>query len=160
MEIQRWQPLSELMSLRQAMDRLFEDSFVRPSQLPSAADQAIMPALDIYQTENDVVVKVTLPGVRPEDVNVDIVGDTLTIRGESRGEEEIKKENYLYKERRYGVFSRSVILPIGIQSDKADATIEDGVLTLTIPKVEEVKPKVIEVKAKEKTEAKTKGKKK
>ena len=68
MEIQRWQPLSELMSLRQAMDRLFEDSFVRPSQLPSIADQAIMPALDIYQTENDVVVKATLPGVRPEDV--------------------------------------------------------------------------------------------
>jgi len=74
----------------------------------------------------------------------------LTIKGESKAEQEIKKENYLYQERRYGTFSRSVVLPGGLKPDKAEATMEDGVLTLTIPKAEEVKPKAIKVKAKEK----------
>ena len=74
----------------------------------------------------------------------------MTIKGESKAEQEVKREDYLYQERRYGAFSRSVILPSGLKSDKAEATMEDGVLTLTIPKAEEVKPKAIKVKAKEK----------
>jgi len=73
----------------------------------------------------------------------------LTIKGESKAEQEIKKVDYLYQERRYGAFSRSVVLPEGLKSAKAEATMEDGVLTLTIPKAEEVKPKKISVKAKE-----------
>jgi HSP20 family protein len=150
MSIERWQPLSELMSLRQAMDRLFEDSFVRPSRGLVTVGEIAAPALDVYQTSNEVVVKAALPGLKPEDVNIDITGETLTIRGESKAEQEIKKEDYLYKERRYGSFSRSVVLPSGLKTDKAEATMENGILTLTIPKLEEVKPKKISVKAKEK----------
>jgi len=154
MAIERWQPFSELMSLRQAMDKLFEDSFVRPSRALAALGEVTAPALDVYQTANEVVVKATLPGLKPEDVSIDITGETLTIKGETKAEQEIKKENYLYQERRYGSFARSVVLPSGLKPDKAEATIEDGVLTLTIPKAEEVKPKAIKVKAKEKPKEK------
>ena len=150
MAIERWQPLSELMSLRQAMDRLFEDSFVRPPRGLVTLGEIAAPALDVYQTSNEVVVKAALPGLKPEDVNIDITSETLTIRGESKAEQEIKKEDYLYKERRYGSFSRSVVLPSGLKTDKAEATMENGILTLMIPKLEEVKPKKISVKAKEK----------
>jgi HSP20 family protein len=96
------------------------------------------------------VVKAALPGLKPEDVSIDITSETLTIRGENKAEQEIKKEDYLYQERRYGAFSRSLVLPSGLKPDKAEATMEDGVLTLTIPKAEGVKPKAIKVKAKEK----------
>ena len=150
MAIERWQPFNELMSLRQAMDRLFEDSVVRPYRGLAALGEVAAPALDVYQTSNDVVVKAALPGLKPEDVNIDITGETLTIKGQSKAEQEIKKEDYLYQERRYGAFSRSIVLPGGLKSDKAEAAMEDGILTLTIPKVEEVKPKKISVKAKEK----------
>jgi HSP20 family protein len=154
MAIERWRPFSELMSLRQAMDKLFDDSVVRPSRTLAALGEVTVPALDIYQTPNEVVIKATLPGVKPDDVSIDISGDTLTIKGETKAEEEVKKEDYLYQERRYGVFSRSVVLPSGLKPDKAEATIEDGVLTLTIPKAEEVKPKAIKVKPKEKSKEK------
>jgi HSP20 family protein len=150
MAIERWHPFTELMSLRQAMDRLFEDSFVRPSRALETIGELAAPALDVYQTPSEVVVKAALPGVKPEDVNIDITGDTLTVKGQSKAEQEVKREDYLYQERRYGAFSRSVVLPSGLKSDKAEATMEDGVLTLTIPKAEEVKPKAIKVKAKEK----------
>jgi HSP20 family protein len=146
MAIEKWQPLSELMSLRQAMDRLFEDSFVRPSRLLPTVGEVVTPALDVYQTPNEVVVKTALPGLKPEDVNIDITGDTLTIKGETKTEQ----EDYLYQERRYGNFSRNIVLPVGLKPEKAEAVMEDGVLTLTIPKVEEAKPKAIKVKAKEK----------
>jgi HSP20 family protein len=154
MAIERWQPFNELMSLRQAMDRLFEDSFVRPSRALAAISELTAPALDVYQTSNEVVVKAALPGVKPEEVSIDITGDTLTIRGETKAEEEIKKEDYLYQERRYGAFSRTVVLPGGLKTDKAEATIEDGVLSVTIPKAEEVKPKAVKVKPKEKAKEK------
>ena len=149
MAIERWYPFTELMSLRQAMDRLFEDSFVRPSHVLTSLGEVAAPALDVYQTTSEIVVKATLPGVKPEDVSIDITGDTLTVKGESKAEQEVKREDYLYQERRYGAFSRSVALPDGLKSDKAEATMEDGVLTLTIPKAEEAKPKAIKVKAKE-----------
>jgi len=150
MAIERWHPFTELMSLRQAMDRLFEDSFVRPSHVLTSLGEVAAPTLDIYQTPSEIVVKATLPGVKPDDISIDITGETLTIKGEHKAEQEVKREDYLYQESRYGAFSRSVVLPGGLKSDKAEATMEDGVLTLTIPKAEEVKPKAINVKAKEK----------
>jgi HSP20 family protein len=150
MAIERWHPFPEFMSLRHSMDRMFDDSFVRPSRILSTLGEAGAPTLDVYQTPNDVVVKTILPGLKPEDVSIDITGETLTIKGESKAEQEVKEEDYLYRERRYGTFSRSVILPSELKSDKAEATMEDGVLTLTIPKAEELKPKAIKVKAKEK----------
>jgi HSP20 family protein len=150
MAIERWPPLADLMRLRQARHKLFEDSFVRPSHALAAFGQVSVPALNVYQTPNEVVVKAALPGVKSEDVAIDITGDTLIIKGESKAEEKVKKEDYLYQERRYGAFSRSVVLPGGLKSDKAEAATEDGILTLTIPKAEEVKPKATKVKAKEK----------
>ena len=159
MAIERWQPFSELMSLRQAMDRLFEDSYVRPTRLLPITAEVTAPALDVYQTNDAVVVKATLPEVKPGDVEIEITGDTLTIKGESKAEKEVKKEDYLYQERRYGAFSRSIVLPSGIKTDKAEATMEDGVLTLNIPKAEEVKPKAIKVKAKGKSSEEDKEKK-
>ena len=141
MAIERWHPFTELMSLRQAMDRLFEDSFVRPSRVLTTLGEVAAPTLDVYQTSTEVVLKTALPGMKPEDAS---------IKGDSKAEQETRKEDYLYQERRYGAFSRSVGLPSGLKPDKAEATMEDGVLTLTIPKAEEVKPKAIRVTAKEK----------
>lgn len=150
MSIMRREPFSELVSLRQAMDKLFEDSFVRPSRMLAAFGEAAIPAIDVYQTPNEFVVKASLPGTKPDDVNIDITGNTLTIKGETKAEQETKNEDYLYQERRYGSFSRSLVLPSGLQADKIEATMENGILTLTIPKAEEAKPKTIKVKAKEK----------
>jgi HSP20 family protein len=132
------------------MDRLFDDSFVRRSHILNTLSEAGTPTLDVYQTPADVVVKTALPRLKPEDVSIDITGETLTIKGEGEVEQEVKEEDYLYQERRHGAFSRSVVLPNGLKSDKAEATMENGVLTLTMPKAEEVKPKAIKVKAKEK----------
>ena len=150
MAIERWHLFTELRSLRQAIDRLFEDSFVRRSRILSTIGEAGTPTLDGYQTPAEVVVKAALPGLKPEDVSIDITGETLTIKGEGKAEQEVKEKDYLYQERRYSAFSRSVVHPSGLKSDKSEAMIEDGVLTLTILKTEEVKPKKISVKAKEK----------
>jgi HSP20 family protein len=144
-EIIRWEPFRELVSLREAMDRLFEESFVRPMRWPVPEREL---AIDMYETDENIIVKTAVPGVRPEDIDITITGDTLTIRGEMKEEEELRRASYIRRERRYGAFSRSVTLPSGIEPDKAEAIFEHGVLTLTIPKSEEVKPKVIKVKAK------------
>ncbi len=148
MNLVRWEPFRELMSLRQAMDRLLEESFVRPSRAFGLFGEEAQPPIDVYQTPNEVVVKASLPGVKPEDVETTITGDTLTIKGETRATEEVKREDYLYHEHRYGGFSRSVSLPHALQSEKAEATFENGILTITIPRAEEAKPKTIEIKAK------------
>lgn len=144
MSMIRWEPFPELMSLRQAMDRLFEDSFIRPSRL--APGEGPLPAIDMYQTPKEVVVKVQVPGIKLEDIDVHITGDGLTIKGERKSEKETKREDYYYQEQRYGSFTRYVSLPDGLATDKAEASLEDGVLTLTIPKAEGVKPKPVKIK--------------
>ena len=145
-DIVRWDPWGDLISLRGAMDRLFEESFVRPPRgwlLPSERRTV---ALDMYETEDVVVVKASVPGLKPEEIDVTISGDTLTIKGETKEETEEKRRSYIRQEHRYGAFSRSVTLPAGLQTDKAEASFEDGILTLTVPKAEEVKPKTIRIK--------------
>jgi HSP20 family protein len=146
MTMQRWEPLSEMVTLRNAMDRLLEDSFVSPSVFLKANEGGILP-LDIYQTKDDVVVKASLPGYKPEEVDISLTGDTLTIKGEHKEEEEVEEGEYWLKERRYGTFSRTMTIPVEVKGDKAEAAFENGVLTLTLPKAEEVKPKQIKVKA-------------
>ncbi len=146
MSIMRWDPFRDLVSLRDAMDRLFEESFIHPTRLLPRVFGEQTPAIDMYQTPESVVVRATLPGIKPEEVDISILGDTLTIKGETRAEESIKREEYLCQERRYGAFSRSVTLPAGLKIEKAEAAFENGVLTLTIPKAEEAKPKQIKVK--------------
>ncbi|MBI4301999.1 MAG: Hsp20/alpha crystallin family protein [Chloroflexi bacterium] len=146
MSIARWDPFRELATMREAVDRLFEESFLRPHRHWDGGMTGV--PLDMYQTADDVVVKAALPGVRPEDVDISIMGDTLTIRGETNAQEEVKREDYLYQEHRYGAFSRTVNLPGALNTDKAEAIFENGVLTLTIPKAEEAKPKSIKVQVK------------
>ncbi len=147
MSIMRWEPFSELMSLRDAMDRLFEDSFVRPRAGWLAPTLEGDLALDMYETDNDLVITAALPGAAPEDVDITITGDTLAIKAEIKEEEDVKRDCYYCQERRFGRLSRSVSLPIPVQADKAEARFKDGVLTLTLPKAEEIKPKTIKVKA-------------
>jgi len=141
----RWEPMG-ITSLRHAMDRLFEDSFVRPSGLLPAL-RAEAPAVDMYQTDKDVVVKASLPGMKAEDVDISVTGDMLTLKGEYREEQEVNEENYFRKEMRFGSFVRSLEIPVPVKVDKAEAVFEDGVLTLTMPKTEAVKPKAIKVKS-------------
>ena len=147
MTMMRWEPFREMMSLRNAMDRLFEEGVVRPVRLWPELERGEL-SLDMYQTANDLIIKAALPGVKPEEVDISITGDMLTIKGEHKVEQEAKQENYFYKERRYGTFSRSIIIPVQVKSEKADAVFENGVLTLTLPKAEAVKPKQIKVKSK------------
>ncbi len=146
MSIARWEPFREILTLRDAMDRLFEESFVRPRAGWLGAAGLGRLDLDIYETKDDLVVKAAVPGVRPEDVDITVTGDTLTIKGETKEETETKKGNYYRKERRYGQFARSVSLPVAVRSDKAEARFKDGVLTLTLPKAEEAKARVIKIK--------------
>lgn len=133
--------------LRQTVDRVVEES-LRPLRLWTRARESSQLPIDMYQTANEVVVKAALPGVTPEEVDITITGDTLTIKSKSRVEEEIKKEDYLYQEWRYGAFTRSVTLPGSLKTDDAEASFENGMLTLTIPKAEEVRPKSIKIKVK------------
>ena len=144
----RWEPFRDLISLREAMDRLFEESFVWPRAgwLAPLGPETL--AVDMYETDEDVVIKTSVPGVKPEDIDITITGDTLTIKGEVKAEEKVEKANYIRRERRYGAFSRSLTLPTSVVAEKAKAEFENGVLTLTLPKAEEVKPKTIKVKAK------------
>jgi HSP20 family protein len=138
------------MSLRDAMDRLFEESFVRPfGERPWLADDAGTLALDIYENDDNLVVETSLPGISPDEVDISVAGNSLTIKGETkRGEEKEENGKYHYRERRYGSFQRTVSLPVEVNADEAAATFENGLLKLSLPKVEEAKPKRITVKAK------------
>jgi HSP20 family protein len=143
--VRRTSPLGELVSLRQAMDRLFEDSFVRPRAWGFTSEgNGVMP-LDIRNSADTLVVEAALPGVKPEDVDVTVENGTLTISAESREEREESTGEILISEIRRGSASRSVALPSGLEADKATATFEHGVLRLTIPRAESVKPRQIRI---------------
>ena len=144
MTLQRWEPLREVVSLRDAMNSLLQDSFVRPVGLLGDGSTAMLP-LDVAETENEFIVKASMPGVRSEDVQITAHGDTLTIRGEFKAEDEKKDAQYHLRERRFGQFQRTVTLSTPISADKAQARFENGVLTLTLPKAEEAKPKQIKI---------------
>ncbi|MDI6858169.1 MAG: Hsp20/alpha crystallin family protein [Dehalococcoidia bacterium] len=142
----RWDPFGEMTSLRRAMDRWLEEG-MRPWRLPFFDGEGYAP-IDMYETDNEIVVKASLPGVKPEDVDITIAGETLTIKGETKHEEEEKKANYYRKENWYGTFARSISLPSQVEAEKAHAEFENGMLRLTIPKAEQVRPKSIKVTAK------------
>lgn len=142
----RWEPVREMMTLREAMDRLFDDAFTRPLSLRDGGWSA--PAIDMYQTDNDIVVKAALPGFNANDVQINVTGEVLTIRGEMKREEEQKEKSWHIREQRWGSFERSISLPTDVVSEKAQADFDNGILTIMLPKAEEVKPKTITVKAK------------
>jgi len=143
----RWEPVREMMTLREAMDRLFDDAFTRPL---SGRDGWSMstPAIDMYQTDNEVVVKASIPGIKAEEVQINITGDVLTLKGEAKHEDERNERAWHIREQRFGSFERSVALPTAVKTDQADAVFENGILTITLPKADEVKPRTINIKAK------------
>jgi HSP20 family protein len=143
MAIERWEPLRDMISLRDAVSSLLQESFVRPGGIAGGGGAAL--PLDVHETENEFVVKASLPGVKPEDVQITVHGDTVTIRGETKAEEEKKGQTWHLRERRSGSFQRSVSLPTPIDSDKASARFDHGVLTLTPPKTEKARPKQIKI---------------
>jgi HSP20 family protein len=130
-----------------AMDRLYEEGY--PGPLTRALwDVPSAPGMDLYQTDEAVVIKMGLPGVEPGDIQVSVTDGVLTVRGAVKEEKEEKEKTYHLRERRFGSFSRSVKLPSNVNVDKSDAQFENGVLTLALPKAEEAKPKTITVKTK------------
>ena len=122
-------------------DRLIERTFGRDRQAPW------MPAMDVYETDEQIVVTIELPGMRAEDVEVSVEDSTLTVGGAREFSSEITEESYHRIERRYGAFSRAVTLPPQVDKSKVDARFEDGVLTVDVPKIEKAKPKKIQIKA-------------
>ena len=141
----RWEPAREMMSLRDAMDRLFDDAFTRPLSL---RDGWSVPAIDMYQTDDEIIVRAALPGIKADQVQINVTGEMLTLKGDVKHEEDKKEKAWHIREQRWGSFERSVVLPTDVVADKARADFEDGILTITLPKAEEVKPKVINIKAK------------
>jgi HSP20 family protein len=149
MTIERWDTSRDMVSLRDAVNFLFQESFVQPTngaRSERAATTVALP-LDITEGENDFILMASLPGIKPEDVQTTVLGDTVTIKAESKANEEQKGENWLIRERRFGSFQRSVKLGTPINADKASAQFEHGVLTLTLPKSEQARPKQIKLNA-------------
>lgn len=148
MTVMRWHPWREMRTLREAMDELLEESFVQPGQrqIGQRQEQRLRLPLDVYATPEEIVIMSSLPGLTPDEVDITIDGDRLTIRGELRPP--LENVDYLFQERAYGPFSRSLTLNVPVNTDQAEAVFENGVLTLTLPKAEESKPKTIEVKRK------------
>jgi len=143
--ISRWEPFRDLMTLREAMDRLFEDSFVRPGPRWTEEGTCALP-IDAYTTADDVVIVAAVPGVDPDDIEITIDGDTLTVKGEFKGP--LENVDYVVRERTCGKFSRTLRLNVAVEAGKAEATFDKGVMTLVIPKSEDVKPRTIKVVAK------------
>src|SRR5438046_2407190 len=133
MSITRWDPFRDMLSLREAMDQLLEQSFIRPGTMGGRGQQGGGPqnlAIDVAEQDDVYEVKASLPGVRPEDVQVTVLGDTVTIRAETEAEDERRQGNYLLRERRRGVMQRTVVLPGPIDPEAVKADFENGVLTL------------------------------
>lgn len=145
MAIVRWEPFGDLLTTQDRFTRLFNDTFARAFGNEEMASRAWAPLVDIFETDNNIVLKAELPGMDPKDVEVRVEDNTLFLKGERQFEKEVKQENYHRVERSYGSFARSFALPGSIDTNKVEATFKDGVLTLTIPKREEAKPKTIKI---------------
>ncbi len=144
MAIVRWSPFRDILAVQHELNRLFDDLMSRRAE--GAAEGAMwMPAVDISETADAVRVQLEVPGVNKDDIKISVSNNVLTVRGEKKMEKEIKEENYHRVERSYGSFVRSLELPTTVASDKVKATYADGVLTILLPKSEEVKPKEIPI---------------
>lgn len=144
MAMEPWNPWREMMNMRDVMDRMFQDTLVRAGS--GFLGRGSIP-LDIQETDNGYEVEAALPGVRPEDVQVTVQDDTLTIRGEVKGQEERSGQNWITRERRSGSFYRSVTLPAAVDVDHATASFEHGVLRLKLPRSAQAGPKQIRIGA-------------
>ncbi|MEO7912669.1 MAG: Hsp20/alpha crystallin family protein [Roseiflexaceae bacterium] len=141
--VTRWDPFQDVLSLREAMNQLMEESFVRPNTTQGA--QNFVPALDLSENAEGYLVEAALPGLKPEDVEITVENNVLTIKGETRQEVDDQKRNFHRIERRFGTFQRTVGLPTTVRADAIQASLTNGVLRLEIPKAEKVKPRKISV---------------
>lgn len=141
MVMQQYDPFRSAVSLRAMMDRLFDESFLPFSKTPARGTLA----LDVTESDEAYTVKASLPGVKPEDVEITAHGNTVTIAGQTKTDEETKEKDYLIRERSTGSYTRTFTLPTAVDPDKAEAKFDDGILTLTVPKAETVKPKRIKL---------------
>ena len=143
-QLRRFDPSSEFRTMQGLVDRMFNDSFfLRPERRETSNVENL--ALDIYEKDGHMILKAAVPGVDPADVDVSIHDDVLTVRGETKSEDEVENGDYHRREYRYGRFSRSVRLPVGLQTDKTEAAFDKGMLRITIPLPEETKPRRIQV---------------
>ena len=137
------------MRLIDAMNRLFDESMLHPYDRPYVADErAYALPLDVIAKDDEYVITAAVPGLKPDDLSVEVLGEGVTIRGEIKSEQNGEQDGYLLQERRYGKFSRTLNFPVELDGAKAEASVENGVLTLRVPKAETAKPKMIKVKAK------------
>jgi HSP20 family protein len=147
----RWEPYREMRRVHDMLDRAMEEGLIGNLASDGLSLYEGLAPVDVYQTDDAIVVKAALPGVRPDDIDISVTGDTLTIRGEVKEEATNGNDDarqYHVRERRYSRFARSLTLPSMVNANKAEAEIEDGIVTLTIPKAEEAKPRQITVKTK------------
>lgn len=144
----RWDPFERVVPMREAMNQLFDESlmenFIRVR--PFAGNGARTLALDVRETDDELIVEGSLPGIEPENVDISVSGNVLTIKGEYDQEKDKESGRYHYRERRYGAYQRTIALPMEVDTSRSLASFKNGVLTLTLPKVEETKVKHIEVK--------------
>jgi HSP20 family protein len=146
MTIVKWDPFRNVAALQDRINRIFDESFSRTADLnDDISMSAWKPSVDIYETDEAIILKAELPGIEKEDVSVEVKDNVLTLKGERTEEKEIKEKNYYRKERTFGTFNRAFNLQHRIQPDKIKARFKDGVLKIEIPKPEEEKPKQITV---------------
>ena len=126
--------------------RFLDDTYAGPMGWRYFLGETLTPLVDVHQTDDDIVVTVSLPGIKPEEVNITLTGRTLLVSGELKADEQVEREQYVYRERRVGSFSRRIQLPARVVGEQAEASFENGLLRLTIPKAEESKPRQIEIK--------------
>jgi HSP20 family protein len=141
---ERLDPVRDLLDVQNEMNRVL-DTYLGRQARPGVMDRVWAPPIDIYETKDDLVVTVELPGVRDKDVNLSITGEVLSLRGQRQPDHHVQEENYHRIERWSGNFERHVQLPIPVQADKVRATFRDGVLEIRLPKVEEIKPREIKI---------------
>jgi HSP20 family protein len=145
MKLIRWTPLRSMMSFRDEMDRLLDDYYGRMAPSGESYEGDWLPPMDMKETNDEVVTSLELPGLSKGDIKVSVKNDVLSVTGEKRAEKVEEKENVHRVERTYGYFRRSVVLPVEVDSEKVTATFKDGVLKITLPKVESKKPKEIPI---------------
>jgi HSP20 family protein len=146
MAIIRWDPFRDMTQVQNQFNRLVD-------QVWGGRQESWLPAVDVFDTREAVVLKAELAGMDPDDIQIEVEDNVLTIKGERKFEETVDEERYYRVERRFGSFQRDLALPQGVKPEEISAAYEDGVLTVTVPKVKEEKPKRIEVKAKKTVEA-------
>ena len=143
--LERWDPFRGLGDIQNEMNRLFDNFSGRPAQMGAAGERMWLPAVDVRETKDDVVLSFDIPGMTEKDIQLSITGDLLTVKGERRLERDETQDTYHRVERVYGKFERTLQLATPVQTDKVKATYRDGVLEVTLPKVEEVKPREIKI---------------